>query len=400
MLPLVLAILVTAGAQTPAADRSHAEDLARSGRTAEAIALFEGIVKSNPADVEAQLWLARLFLRAGRTAEAEAAFRAVSLTHPNDVDARIGLAMALTRRGAWEDALAILRDVEQGAGENADAFGALARAYRRGGDDQHAHEYFRRARALSPNDLDLVMGYEAVARTYGHWLSFEGFAQDGGPGTRVTSGAIVANARVWRQLHLEAAGRVQQGPDYADTIGGGGFTWRLARPTTIAFHALGGPDNIALARSDLSVDVIHYAGPFEIGGNLRHLAFAGANVVAASPLFAWTPVDAWRVDGRYSYSRASFDETGESVGDHSVMLRTTWQAWRRFAALGTYAYGIESFEDLTADRIGSLGATTLAGGVRIDLPSLTRITTTWEHQWRSNSTTIDRLTVSVIQAIP
>jgi hypothetical protein len=399
MLPLVLAILLTAGAQAPA-DRSRAEDLARSGRTAEAIDLFERIVKSNPADVEAQLWLARLFLRAGRTADAEAAFRAVSLAHPADVDARIGLAMALTRRGAWEAALTILREVEPVAGENADAYGALARAYRRGGDDQHALEYFQRARALSRADPDLVMGYEAVARTHGHWISFEGFGQDGGSGTRVTSGAIVANARVRRELHLEATGRVQQGPDYSDAIGGGGFTWRLARPTTLAFHALGGPDNVALARSDLSVDVIHYAGPFEIGGSVRRLTFAGANVSAASPVFAWTPVDAWRVDGRYTYSRAAFDETGEAVGDHSVMLRTTWQGWRRFAVLGTYAYGIESFEDLTADRIASLGATTIAGGVRIDLPSLTRIATTWEHQWRSNSTTIDRLTVSVVQAIP
>ena len=65
-----------------------------------------------------------------------------------------------------------------------------------------------------------------------------------------------------------------------------------------------------------------------------------------------------------------------------------------------YAYGIESFEDLTADRLGSLGTTTLAGGVRIDVPSLTRITTTWEHQWRSNDTRIDRVTVSVVQSIP
>ncbi len=400
MLPLVLAILVTAGAQAPAVDRSRAEDLARAGRTAEAIDLFERIVKSNPADIEAQLWLARLFLRAGRTAEAEAAFRAVSVANPADVDARIGLAMALTRRGAWEDALAILREVEPAAGENADAFGALARAYRRGGDDQQALEYFRRARALSPNDPDLVMGYEAVARTYGHWIAFEGFAQGGGPGTRVTSGEIVANARIRRQLHLEVTGRVQQGPDYSDAIGGGGFTWRLARPTTLTFHVFGGPDNIALARSDRSVDVIHYAGPFEIGGSVRHLNFAGASVGAFSPVFAWTPVDAWRVDGRYSYSRAAFDETGESAGDHSVMLRTTSQRWRRVAVLGTYAYGIESFEDLTADRIASLGAITIAGGLRIDLPSLTRINTIWEHQWRSNSTTIDRLTVSVIQAIP
>ena len=265
------------------------------------------------------MWLARLFLRAGRTDEAEAAFRAVTLSHPTDIDARIGLAMALTRRGAWEDALTILREVEPAAGENADAFGALARAYRRGGDDQNALEYFQRARALSPDDPDLVMGYEAVARTHGHWIAVEGFGQAGGPDTTVTSGSIVANARVWRQLHLEATGRVQQGPDYSDAIGGGGFRWRMARPTTIAFQALGGPDNIALATADLSVEVIRYAGLFEIGASVRRLTFAGASVRAASPLFAWTPVDAWRVDGRYTYSRSTFDETGDigrrSLGD-------------------------------------------------------------------------------------
>src|SRR5918993_1124041 len=107
MLPLVVAILLAAGAQSPAVDRSHAEALARAGRTSEAIELFERIVKSNPADVEAQLWLARVFLRAGKATAAEDIFRAVSRDHPADIDARIGLGMALTRRGAWQEALAI-----------------------------------------------------------------------------------------------------------------------------------------------------------------------------------------------------------------------------------------------------------------------------------------------------
>lgn len=398
MLPLVVAILLAAGPQSPAVDRSHAEVLARSGRTAEAIELFERIVAGNPADVEARLWLARLLLRAGRTADAEAAFRAVSLDHPADIDARIGLAMALTRRGAWEEALAILREVEVAAGPNADALAALARAYRRGGDDQRALDYFQRARALSPDDPDLVMGYEAVARTYGHWISIEGFGQNTGPSTATASGTAVVSVRVARGLHLEAAGRVQQGPDYSDTTGGAGFMFS-PRSTTIAFRALGGPDNIALARTDLSVDVIHYAGAFEFGGNVRRLAFAGAEVGAASPMFAWTPVDAWRFDGRYTYSRSAFDDTGDTAGDHSVMARTTWQARRRAAVLGTYAYGIESFEDLTADRIGFLNGTTIAGGVRIDLPSLTRITATWEHQWRSNAAALDRVTVNLVQVL-
>jgi hypothetical protein len=65
-----------------------------------------------------------------------------------------------------------------------------------------------------------------------------------------------------------------------------------------------------------------------------------------------------------------------------------------------YAYGIESFEDLTADRLQSLGATTIAVGLRIRVPSLTVVATTWEHQWRSNEMRMDRLTLSVVQSFP
>jgi len=96
---------------------------------------------------------------------------------------------------------------------------------------------------------------------------------------------------------------------------------------------------------------------------------------------------------------SSFAVTGRSEGDHSIMLRETWQGWRRAALQATYAYGIESFEDLTRERLSSLGATTAAAGVRVDLPSLTRITATWEHQWRSNDSHIDRFAASLVQTI-
>src|SRR3954466_7942872 len=128
--PFAAAIMLIAGLQASAADRTRAEDLARAGRSGEAIELFTHIVETNPADVEARLWVARLQLRLGRTAEAEAGFRSVLREHPADIDAVIGLASVLTRTGAWRDALTILREIEPQAGENADLFAALARAYR------------------------------------------------------------------------------------------------------------------------------------------------------------------------------------------------------------------------------------------------------------------------------
>src|SRR3954468_6333174 len=399
MTSLAAILLLTAVLQAPVPDRARAEGLARDGRTIEAIEVFKQIVNLHPSDVEARLWGARLALRLGRVNEAEGGFRSVLLEHPEDVDARIGLAQVLTRTGDWQGALEVLRSAEQAAGENADLFSALARVYRRGGDDQRALEYYRRARTLAPDDPDVALGYEAVARSYGHWIAIEGFGQSGAPGN-VGSGSITVDARVMPRLHLEAIGRAQQGPGYSDAAGGAGGLFKAGRATTVAFRAIGGSGNVALPTSDVAGDVLHYAALVEIGASIRRLTFADADVVAASPVMAWLPNDFWRLDARYTYSRSAFDATGSSKGDHSVMLRETWQGWRRAAVQATYAYGIESFEDLTADRLNSLGATTLAAGLRIDVPSLTRITATWEHQWRSNDSRIDRVTVSIVQAFP
>jgi tetratricopeptide (TPR) repeat protein len=399
MSSLVAMLLLTAMLQSPLSDRARAEDLARAGRTAEAMRLFRQIVDQNPADVEARLWVARLALRLGRIEEAEAGFRSVLQEHPADVDARIGLGMTLTRMDDWHAALEVLTPAEQNAGENADLFGALARAYRRSGDDQRAFAYFGRARTLAPDDPDVALGYEAVVRSYGHWIAVEGFGQTGAAGT-LGSGSLTADVRVIPRLHLEAMGRVQSGPGYSDATGGAGALWHAGRATTVGFRAVGGSGNVSLPTSDVAGDVVHYAALFEIGAGIRRLTFSDADIVAASPTLAWIPNDFWRLDARYTYSRSSFDASGNTQGDNSIMLRETWQAWPRAALQATYAYGIESFEDLTADRISSLGATTMAGGLRFDLRSLTRITATWEHQWRSNDTRIDRFTVSIVQSIP
>src|SRR5262245_61929350 len=336
-LPFVAAIVLVAGVQTPDTDRMRAEDLARAGRSVEAIQLFTHIVETNPADVEARLWVARLQLRLGRTEEAEAGFRSVLREHPSDVDAAIGLGIVLTRTGAWQEALAILEATEPAAGQNADLFAALARAYRRAGDDRRALEYFERARALAPSDPDVVLGFEGVARTYGHWIAFEGFGQTGASGD-VGSGTITFDVRVAPRLHLDASARKQGGTGYSDATAGGGVFWRATNTTTAALHVIGGSGNTALAELDIAGDVVHYAGVFEVGAGVRHLNFAGSDLTALSPVFAWDR-DRWRVDARYTYSRSAFEATGQSSGNHSVMLRGTRQQWRRVALQGTYAYG-------------------------------------------------------------
>jgi tetratricopeptide (TPR) repeat protein len=393
LIPLALTLFMTG--QSTSTDRSLAEKLARSGQTVEALAIFERIVAGNPTDIEARLWIARLQLRMGRTEEAEAGFGAVVLEHPSNVDARIGVAVALTRRDAWSEALTILHGAEPDAGNNADLFAALARAYRRAGDDRRALEYYKRATALAPDDPDVVQGYEAVQRAYGSSFTVEGIAEGGVSDAR--SASLIASVRVLPRLEIEGRARVQNRNDSSDTLAGGGGIWRVNRSTNLAFRGAGGVDNTSLANGDVMAEVRHYRGPFEIGGIARYLSFADVGVTAASPLLAWDTGDRWRLAARYTYSWSSFHTTGESSGDHSVLLRETFRAWRRVDITATYAYGIESFEDLTADRIGNLGANTVAATLQFRLRSLTTVATTFERQWRSNDTRLDRLTVLMAQ---
>jgi hypothetical protein len=288
--------------------------------------------------------------------------------------------------------------VEPDAGANADLFGALARAYRRAGNDRRALDYYRRAKALAPDDPDLVDGFEATVRAYGHSIVLEGFGEGGA--NEAQSGSLAASVRVLPRLRVEGSARVQRRAGSYDTLGGGGAVWRVNRSTNLGARLVGGSGNTSLPTADLTAAVVNYAGAFEAGGSIRRLSFPDVGVTAASPLLAWDPGGRWRLDARYTYSRSLFEATGESSGDHSVLLRPTWRRWRRVDVNVAYAYGIESFENLTADRLEVLGATTIAAGLRIRMPSLTFVATTWEHQWRSNETRIDRLTMSVVQSFP
>jgi tetratricopeptide (TPR) repeat protein len=284
--------------QSPSTDRDLAEQLARSGRTVEALAAFERIVVENPGDVEGRMWIALLQLRMGRTDEAVAGFRAVVLEQPSNVDARIGLGAALTRRGDWKEALAILLDTERDAGNNADLFAALARAYRRAGDDRRALEYYRRAVALAPGDLDLTLAYEATVRAYGNAIELEGFAEGGVSDAR--SGSITGSLRVSPRFLLEGAVRVQNRNGSSDVIAGGGGIFRVNRSTTFQFRVGGGSDNVSLADGDATMEVRHYFGPYELGFNYRYLSFTDVKVSSYSPILAWDAGTRWRLAARYT----------------------------------------------------------------------------------------------------
>jgi YaiO family outer membrane protein len=385
-----------ASAQAP--ERGEAERLARLGRHAEALVAFERIVANDPADVESRLWIGRLQLWMGRTEDAEATFRAVLAEHPRNVDARVGLGSTLIRTRQTDEAIALLEATRADAPENADLAAALARAYRAAGRPRVARDEFVRAHQLAPGDPDILSGLEAVRRTFDHSVGFEGYGETV-PGAGWDSGdaALTLRLRANDRMHVAGAARMHRRGGVSDSLFGGGIEYRAGRRTVLSTTLQGGPDNENLPALSARAEVTQYFGSIELGGAIRFLDFATTDVTAVAAGAAWDDGGPWRAEARYAYSRSSFAPDGRTAGDHSILLRSLRRQWQRVWIDGSYAHGAESFDVLTAERVDSFDADTVAVGLRILTPSLLVITSTWEHQWRSNGQKIDRLTCAVIR---
>jgi hypothetical protein len=182
-----------------------------------------------------------------------------------------------------------------------------------------------------------------------------------------------------------------------ETLFGLGGIWRVNRTTNLALRGAGGAGNLSLPRYDLMAEARHYRGAFEYSAIAREFAFNDLDVTAGSAVLAWDTGERWRQAARYTYSWSAFHVSGKTSGDHSGLLRETFRVSRRVDLTGTYAYGIENFENFTTDRLASLGSHTLAGTLQVRLPSLTTVAATFERQLRSDDSKLDRLTVMVMQ---
>jgi len=396
-LSFALATAAWLAADPQSIERSQAERLARAGAHAEALETFQRIAARDPADLDSRVWIGRLQVWLGRPAEAESTFRAVLRDDPKRVDARIGLGSALLRGHRTDEAIAVLEAARADAGEHADLFAALARAYRQAGRPRAARDLFAQAHRLAPDDPDILDGLEAVRRTYDHFVLFEGYAETIPDDGHAGDGTVTLSLRASDRLRLEGTARLQDRDGGKDSLFGGGVQVRAGRATILTATALGGADNQSLPTLSASADLTQYSGSWEVGGGWRLLHFETTDVTALSANIAWDTGGGWRLDTRYTYSRSSFEGSGSTAGDHSILLRGVRRQWRRVWITGSYAHGAESFDVLTADRVGSFDADTVAAGVRILTRSLLTLNSTWEHQWRSDGQTVDRLTCALVQ---
>ena len=101
---------------------------------------------------------------------------------------------------------------------------------------------------------------------------------------------------------------------------------------------------------------------------------------------------------RYYRSESEFLPFGRRAGNDSGAILGRWQAARRLSLGAAYARGNESFDIVSVDRLGRFRADTVAGGVRIDLRSLTSFAVGVEHQWRTGDRQLTRVTFDLVQS--
>ncbi|MCM8596643.1 tetratricopeptide repeat protein [Accumulibacter sp.] len=111
--------------------KAQADRLALNDRTEEARAIYAGVCRSDPTDVEAWVKLSSTQRRLGLYAEAEASSRRALLLAPNQALAHHTLAVALQCQGRLDEAMASYRQAIQLRPEYADSHYLLGNALMR-----------------------------------------------------------------------------------------------------------------------------------------------------------------------------------------------------------------------------------------------------------------------------
>jgi YaiO family outer membrane protein len=392
------AVSAPAPQPAPAVSYEDAVRLARTGRTAEALAAFQALVARNPNDDDSLIWSGRLLVRLGRAAEAIAIDRDVIARSPGQVDARVALGSALINQGRVDEAWAAIEDAEALAPRNGDVQALKGRILRRLGRPSEALAALNLAHELSPDDDDVGIVRERTARLVAHRAHVSvarEASEDGIPEATIVDADVDLHA----SDDVRVNGRVQwqTRAGAGDTRAGLGTEFRLNRHLLGRAAFMASPGSPRVAQADTFGEAEVAVGRTQPAIGVRYLHFAAARVWIVAPSIAVDVTDNVAVSMRYYRSESEFLPSGQRAANNSYAVSGRWQAMRRFGVSGAYARGNESFDILSVDRLGRFRADTLAGGFRVDLPSLTSVAVGVEHQWRSGDRQITRVTVDLVQ---
>jgi YaiO family outer membrane protein len=397
---IVLVMLAgpAAAQQVPSAPPTFDEavQLAAAGRDAEALAAFRARAAANPNDHSARVWIGRLHERMGHPDLAEPVYRSVLLEDLSNLDAMLGVASTLLARHESKEAIQILDAAARMAPQNAAVFTLLGRAHRLAGEDARAIQDFERAVAIDPAD-DYRRRLENARLAYLHRIETRGFnEQFNGATPDSRNGYVSLNYRVTETLRVFGRGEAQRKFGTSDQRGGGGFEWRWTSSTTLRGQALVGPGNLVMPEGDYLGEIVYTHGAAVSSFGVRYFDFTGARTTVVSPAIAWMG-DRSIFGFRYAASSSEATSLGGTDFGQSAQLRGDYRIYRRLWLRAGYSAGPEDFENFSIDQIGDFRANTLLAGLRVELPTLTSVVGSYEHQWRDGNVTMGRVTVGLQQ---
>jgi YaiO family outer membrane protein len=372
--------------------------LARDGQYDAALAAFRRIAAVNPRDHEARVWIARLHGWMGNPDQAEPVYRSVLLEDPSNFEAMLGLGRTLVALGRIEEGIELLERAETAQPQNAELLDALGRAYLVTGRTTRALFYAERSVGVAATDSNR-RALEQARLIQAHRVELASFGERYNTATEDTGNVdLRVNFRLGENLRLVGRGQHQQKFGFSEQRGGGGIEWQWRPRTRLFAQVLAGPEgNAVLPRVDAVGEVAHVEGPAEWVAGYRFVDFPSARVSVISPGVTWWPSERTSLGARYFLSITRFPTLSSRQEGHSLALRVSRRVTQRLWTLVGYTAGADDFDTLSPDQVGDFDASSISGGLRFDMPSLTSVTGTYEHQWRRDDIRMQRLSISLSQ---
>ena len=140
----------------------------KAGRLDEAAATLQGVLRKNPENVDAMVFLANAYCKQdSKIDDAEALLRRATTIAPDYVAAWLNLGSLLLERGKREQAIEAYRTATRLEPGHASAWGLLASAYGPAGQPDKAARAYRKALQLNPEIANVHHGYGHVLKTLG-----------------------------------------------------------------------------------------------------------------------------------------------------------------------------------------------------------------------------------------
>ena len=399
---IVLSAALAAGPQAPASQpsdaRAQAEQLARSGARREALERFQAIVAANPDDVEARVWIARLYAELGQRNRAIGVYESIVATNPQQLDALIGLGHTLVDAGRLREAADALNRAESLAPERPAVLAEQARLHARAGRTVLGLAYYERALALDPAATNVRREYEEVRAERAHRLELgyllEHFNVDGLRDPQAGSAKI--NGRVSESVRVSGIVQHQRKFSRSETRGGGGIEWALRHNFRLHAGALFGGDAQILPRADGYGGLAYTRGPATWSFDVRVADFdqilvnvAGGGLRLALPEGSAAWVRYYRFDTDYPAARS--DIVHSWVLGASGRVTPTW-------TLGLeYTRGPDRLDMLTVDVTGPFETNTISPFVDFRLTPMLSLDGRYDYQARPEDLRVHRGVVRLIQ---